>query len=739
MRLFSVTVWLLLLVSFVRFPAINAQQACLDASGQLQRHNYYSARLRQTMFYSVYLPPCYDPNRTYPSLFLLHGSNEDDGHWLRLGLPAVLDDGIRAEDWPALIAVLPFGDVIANRNRFDSASWANIFLEELLPDVEARYNLSSDPRLRALGGISRGGFWAYQIGLRRPDLFGVLGGHSAFFDERHAPPADNPLDIALASQTITRQRLWLDSGGQDYAKPNVELMVARLTQRGVPFTYQAYADGQHTNSHWRRYVADYVRWYTLGWNEATMPSPTPGAPILANPFATNTPLAPTNPAQAQVRPVHALAINQVDGLILLPVAAFPSMQTTISRATLEGLRAGQTSPRLIVDEITEAQLVAQGIRLPPEARRVNSESLVSALWGDRDAFALLSLERLSLRLRPLWMDDQPIWDQLSNYPLAFGAPPRPLRITLSGVTALTRRTRDALDANGIEWAASGIRRYAHSADFFHISNEVSFVADCPNLADPNLLGGSSSMCSRQSHFGLFELLDVDVVELTGNHNNDYGYDPYKASFAWFEERGMRTVGGGLTPEQARQPLMIEHDEGRVGWIACNAAGPFYALASESGAGGQRPGAANCNDRDWLQSALARLRTQVDVVIVTLQQVEYEDYVPTDAQRIQFRQLADWGADVVIGTAAHKPQIVEFYATRDARQAFIHYGLGNLYFDQPFWGNVRFFMDTLYIYQGRLLGLEIFPGIIDDNARPRLMNPEERFNFLFFMFRQQNGL
>jgi poly-gamma-glutamate synthesis protein (capsule biosynthesis protein) len=425
-------------------------------------------------------------------------------------------------------------------------------------------------------------------------------------------------------------------------------------------------------------------------------------------------------------------------LILLPVAAFPSMQTSISRSALEGLRTGQASPRLVVDEITEAQLAAQGISLPPDVRRVASASLEAVLWGDRDAYSLLSLERLSLRLRPLWVDDRPVWDQLSDYPLAFGAPPRPLRLTLSGVTALTRRTRDALDANGIAWAASGIQRYAQSADFFHISNEVSFADDCPNLANPNLLGGASSMCSREAHFGLFELLDVDIVELTGNHNNDYGYGPYEDSFAWFQARNMRTVGGGLTPEQARQPLIIDQDGQRVGWIACNAAGPFYALASERGAGGQRPGAADCNNRAWLQPALAELRAQVDVVVVTLQQVEYEEYVPTDAQRLQFRQLADWGADVVIGTAAHKPQIVEFYATRDARQAFIHYGLGNLYFDQPFWGNMRFFMDTLYIHQGRLLGVEIFPGIIDDNARPRLMNPEERFNFLFFMFRQQNG-
>jgi len=725
--------WLALLL--LSFGLLEAQN-CTETQGQLQRHEYYSARLGQKMVYTVYLPPCYQPEQSYPSLFLLHGSNEDDGQWVRLGLPAILDEGIAAGHWPALIAVLPFGNVIANRNRFDSASWANIFLEELLPDVESRYRLKPDPRLRAIGGISRGGFWAYQIGLRRPHLFGVLGGHSAFFDEGHAPPTDNPLDIATASQAIAQQRLWLDSGGQDYAKTNVELMVARLQARGVPFTYQAYADGQHDNSHWQRYIADYVRWYTQGWAAPAMPAS-------ANPFATNTPLAEANSTASPANPFAAPSPsptppNSPTGFILLPVAAFPSTQTSLARAALDALRAGEADPRLIVDDITEAQLATLGQPLPPQTRRVASTELEAALWGDREAYSLLSLERLSPRLRPLWLDDRPIWDQLDDYPLASYTFSRPLRLTLSGVTALTRRTREALDANGIDWAAGGIQRYAQSADFFHMSSEVSFTDDCPNLANPNLLGGSSAMCSREAHFGLFELLDTDIIELTGNHNNDYGYAPYEASLAWFQAREIRTIGGGLTPEQARQPLILEQDGQRVGWIACNAVGPFYALASTGEAGGTRPGAADCTDAAWLEATLEELRAQVDVVVLTVQQAEYEEYTPTDAQRLQFRQWADWGADVVIGTAAHKPQTVEFYATRDARQAFIHYGLGNLYFDQPFWGNMRFFMDTLYIYEGRLLGLEIFPGIIDDNARPRLMTPEERFNFLFFMFRQQNG-
>jgi poly-gamma-glutamate capsule biosynthesis protein CapA/YwtB (metallophosphatase superfamily) len=199
------------------------------------------------------------------------------------------------------------------------------------------------------------------------------------------------------------------------------------------------------------------------------------------------------------------------------------------------------------------------------------------------------------------------------------------------------------------------------------------------------------------------------------------------------------VGGGATPDEARQPLIKEVNGTRIGWIACNVPGPYYALATsdESALGGVRGGAAAC-DRAWLPEAIQTLRTQVDVVIVSVQQEEIEDYRPIAVQQYDFRQIADWGADLVIGTAAHKPQTFEFYNTERDTLSLIHYGPGNLFFDQPFWGNMRFIMDTVYLYDGRVLTDEIFPGIIDDSGRPRLMTPEEQTNFLYFMFVQQNG-
>ena len=123
--------------------------------------------------------------------------------------------------------------------------------------------------------------------------------------------------------------------------------------------------------------------------------------------------------------------------------------------------------------------------------------------------------------------------------------------------------------------------------------------------------------------------------------------------------------------------------------------------------------------------------------MTIQYREFENFTPTERHEFDYRSFAEWGADIVVGTAEHKPMTFEFYPTRRGETAFIHYGLGNLFFDQLPWGNRRFFLDTLYIYDGRLLTVEVYPGIIDDRARPRLLTGEDRFNFLHFMFIQKN--
>jgi len=84
---------------------------------------------------------------------------------------------------------------------------------------------------------------------------------------------------------------------------------------------------------------------------------------------------------------------------------------------------------------------------------------------------------------------------------------------------------------------------------------------------------------------------------------------------------------------------------------------------------------------------------------------------------------------VQGSQAHQPQGFDFHAG-----AFIHYGLGNLFFDQMQSLETRQeFIDRLVFYDGRLIGVDLRTALLEEGARPRPMAPVERRALLEAVF------
>jgi enterochelin esterase-like enzyme len=695
---------------FISFNLLSQAQS-IDCSeeGTVTRESYYSKVSFRERYYTVYLPPCYDSEtENYPLLTLLHGSNADDSQWARIGFMDALDTAIQAGEASQFIVVSLFGENIANENRFDEITYDNIILD-FLEQMNTLYRTNDK---QAIGGISRGGFWAYHVGLRHPEKFVAIGGHSPFFDLYHAPPEYNPLNLAEQLPPDTHLQLWLDRGTNDYAKDGIDWMHVNLDAQRIPHDYLIYPGGEHTEESWASFIDDYLGFYSSAFERDDS--------------------------------VLTSTDNDTTLELWVPAGSFSTLRASITHDMLDGLLAGQLNPQLVLTRSVYDTLTLRGFSFHAQTSVVEDDALDFYLWRDKNLFTLMPFDALTLRFRPLWVDNIPVVDQLETYPLVWESdspnfnPDKLTRITLSGTTAVARQTLTAFDELGVQYATSGIRDYVLLSDYFHVTNEASIAPTCPQYTS-EVLGGNNSMCMKRDHAELFEVLDVDIVDLTGNHINDFGYDALDSTLSFFDSLDIQVVGGGDTLAEAQSPLILEHNDSTVGWIACNHVGPYYALVNEDplALGGVRSGTVDC-DPNWLREALPLLSAVVDLVVVTVQYQEFEDYVPTNQQRIDYQTIADWGADVVVGTAEHKPMTFEFYQTRRGETAFIHYGLGNLFFDQPFWGNMRFFMDTLYIYEGRLQTVELFPGIIDDLARPRLLDGEEQFNFLYFLMFDQNG-
>jgi S-formylglutathione hydrolase FrmB len=254
---------------------------CDEEKGQVIKFDkFQSAIAGENLRYRVYVPPCYQKSQArYPYVFLLHGSAETEAQWDKLGTTDAADQGFRLGVLPPMILVLPYTGSIGNDNTFPpDPSYESVLLEELLPAVQRDFCTWNDRDHRAIGGISRGGFWAYSIALRHPDVFGIVGGHSAFFTEDLSliPPAFNPLELALNSSFLpdANMRMYLDNGASDSAGTNQELFSSRLTSRGIAHTYVINPVGDHNNEYWAAHISEYLAFYGRNWprNASQLPS-----------------------------------------------------------------------------------------------------------------------------------------------------------------------------------------------------------------------------------------------------------------------------------------------------------------------------------------------------------------------------------------------------------------------------------------------------------------------------------
>ncbi|MBK7896511.1 MAG: CapA family protein [Anaerolineaceae bacterium] len=292
------------------------------------------------------------------------------------------------------------------------------------------------------------------------------------------------------------------------------------------------------------------------------------------------------------------------------------------------------------------------------------------------------------------------------------------RVAMSGVTALTRATAFQMEIGGILTPGQAVGPVLQKADIAHVSNEVSFTPDCPY---PDPIGGTT-FCSRDSYFELLTWLGIDVVELTGNHVNDWGPDALRHSLDLYAEAGMAVFGGGADAAAAQQPALFEHNGNRIAFVGCNPVGPAYAWAGES-----QPGSRPCGS--GFEAQISQLAADGYLVIATLQYHEFYHYAATAQQQVDFAALVRAGATAVSGSQGHHAQGFAF-----VDGAFVHYGLGNLFFDQmDMLGTRQTFVDTYLFYNGRLLGVELWTGVIENYCCPREMSAAEREAVLTAVF------
>ncbi|GAB4582146.1 MAG: hypothetical protein Fur0022_49030 [Anaerolineales bacterium] len=411
-------------------------------------------------------------------------------------------------------------------------------------------------------------------------------------------------------------------------------------------------------------------------------------------------------------------------------AAFPTLTDNVSLAEVQAAWQGNGQPLLASQMTVDAFTPAWGA--PVNVRVLPPDQLLDAAWGERNAWAIIPFQDISPRWKVLAVDGQsPLRKGFdpAAYPLTAlvrAAAPNydPGKLTvvaMTGVTALVRATAFAMEQQGILYPARDIGTWLRDADITHISNEVPFAQDCPY---PNPVQQGVTFCSDTRYLQLLEDVGTDVVELTGDHFHDWGAAAMLYTLDLYEQEGWPVYGGGATFDEGKQAALLDHNGNRFAFIGCNGKGGGFAQASAT-----FPGSVRC-DFLWLEAEIARLTGEGYLVIASFQHFEYYSYDVPEEMKADFRRLAQAGAVIVSGSQAHHPHGFEFVG-----DALLHFGLGNLFFDQygvsP--GTEQAFVDHHLFYEGRYIGTELLTMRFEDYARARPMMEAERRDLLLRTF------
>nr|WP_320190387.1 CapA family protein [uncultured Desulfobacter sp.] len=231
---------------------------------------------------------------------------------------------------------------------------------------------------------------------------------------------------------------------------------------------------------------------------------------------------------------------------------------------------------------------------------------------------------------------------------------------------------------------------------------------------------------KLSHVTGLTAVPFSAVTLGNNHTFDFGVQAFEQTAWILDSNNIARTGAGMTQGEAEAPLIMEAKGIRIAIINISEGEDLTAAGPGPGVAGWDIAGACVHIKKLKKETSQRLHAVIAVVHCGLEYIPFAPEYVTNA----FRELADAGADAVIGHHPHVPQGLFFH-----RNTPICCSLGNFVFYQPtnfFWRKLGY-MVRLHINKKGVAGLDIEPYRIHDRGVQMLAGPDR--NYFFKRFRQ----
>jgi len=239
-----------------------------------------SSILNAERHFAIYLPPDYESSsRSYPVLYLLHGSGDDQTGWIQFGeVLRITDEAIRKGKATPMIIVMPDANT-GQRGYYNDINgkwnYEDFFFEELMPHVEKTYRIKKEKRYRAISGLSMGGGGSFMYALHHPELFSSSAPLSAYVGpltiddlkrnlnrNGNANYSEEELDDYFKSHNavelvknmpadqLSSVRWYIDCGDDDFLFEGNSLIHIEMKKKQIAHEYRV-RDGAHNWTYWR--------------------------------------------------------------------------------------------------------------------------------------------------------------------------------------------------------------------------------------------------------------------------------------------------------------------------------------------------------------------------------------------------------------------------------------------------------------------------------------------------------
>jgi enterochelin esterase-like enzyme len=252
--------------------------------------------LKSERKFAIYLPPDYESSqRSYPVLYLLHGSGDDQTGWVQFGeVLHIADLAINSGKATPMIIVMPDANT-GKRGYFNDIKgewrYEDFFFQEFMPYIEKTYRIRADKHYRAVAGLSMGGGGTFMYALHHPELFSAACPLSASvgplsMDEQKERMKRENQDIsdtaalsayfkshsvlelikAMPDDQKKAVRWYIDCGDDDFLFEGNSLVHIAMRKKEIPHEFRI-RDGAHNWTYWRESLPSVLEFISMGFHQ----------------------------------------------------------------------------------------------------------------------------------------------------------------------------------------------------------------------------------------------------------------------------------------------------------------------------------------------------------------------------------------------------------------------------------------------------------------------------------------